>query len=596
MKSSPVAKAPFLLLSALCIAWQMAPAGGSHAADTRAAGSDDGSVHLADLSRLDAGEVDVLLALPAVEGWVEFGDVALLVGAAGLPQRVGARFPEVAFSSVAREGRDPWLVRLDGPTAVAASRDVFDTVPEGLRVLVGRGRHALVLASDEVAERLGTSGVELQPLPFGTAVVQRADRYPAPAAGMAASTPIVSAAVQAVDIDRYTDVVTDLVAFGTRYTHHAAFPDVTAYLEDAFADLGYAVSLDPFQIGGKTRHNVIAEIPGDVTPDDVYIVCGHYDSTSGTPGTFAPGADDNASGSAAVVEMARVLRQYRFASTIRFVCFAGEEQGLVGSSTYVSDLIAAGQLGDVKGVINMDMIGYLNTGAWDVLLEGKAGVSAGLLDLLPGMVTEHTSLTGYVSTNPYGSDHMPFINNGVNAVLTIEYEDWFNPNYHSTSDTVATLTLPFAIEIIKLNVAATASMAGISGGYMLEYGAGLAGSGGYVPVLSGGGSANLGQGFSVLLEDGLGGAPGYLVLGTDGASLPKFGGTILVGPLDSLTLLPAVLAGAATPGAGWVQFHSSVPNDPLLTGVGAYLQYVVADPGAVFGRSLSNGLEFVFGN
>lgn len=571
-------------LAALCVTWRAGPTA------FPVAGPAGNLVHLVDISPLNSAEIDVLLALPPVQGWIEFGDLALLLGEAPLAEVVSARFPQLSMTSVATHGRALWLAQL---SATAEQRTIGDVMPAGLTVLAGRGRHAIVLASEAIAKEC--HGVDLQPLALDTAIIQRLDRCSVPAMPQAASADIVSAAVQAVDIVNYSDVVTDLVDFGTRYTNSRSFPDVTSYLQDALTDLGYAVILDPFQIGGETRHNVIAEIQGDVTPDDVYIVCGHYDSTSQNPNVFAPGADDNASGAAAVVELARVLGQYRFQSTVRFICFAGEEQGLVGSTTYVNDLIAAGTLSDVKGVINMDMIAYLNTGVWDVLLEGKAGVSTQLLELLPGLVVQHTSLTGFVSTNPYGSDHMPFINNGVNAVLTIEYEDWYNPNYHSTSDTVATLTLPFAVEIIKLDVAATATMAGIQGGYMLEYGQGLAGSSGFVPELSGSGSVNLGQPFSVRLENGLGGATAYLLLGTVSTNLPKFGGTLLVGPPGSLTIVPLTLGGTAGPGAGWIDIVSVVPNDPLLTGLSSYVQYVIADPGAPFGKSLSDGLQFVFG-
>ena len=546
------------------------------------------------LAPLDSAEIDALFALDAVQAWLEFGDQALLVGAEPLARALDAFEPALVWETLPGAPNALRVWRLDPPAALEQLRS-------GAEVLLGFGRCAVVLPTPGLAlglqrdTRDGDAPSVLEPVPWNTALVSRADRV-ASTAAWTATSPILEAAAQAVDLDAYGSVVEALVAFGTRNSNSPSFPDVTAYVQQRFEGLGYAVTLDPFQLSGNTRHNVIAELPGTLTPDDVYIVCGHYDSTSGSPLTFAPGADDNASGAAAVIEMARVLRQYRFDSTIRFIAFAGEEQGLVGSSTYVSDLIAAGELGNVRGVINMDMIGYLNTPVWDVLLEGKAGSSQPLLALLAGLVPRYTSLTGFVSTNPYGSDHVPFINQGVNAVLTIEYEDWFNPNYHSTSDTVATLSLPFAVEIVKLNVVAVASMAGVKGGYMLEYGAGLAGAGGFAPACSGAGSANLGELARLRLEQGLGGAPGLLLLGVGAAGLPKFGGNILVDPSGAL-LGPVVLGGpVGAPGAGGWQLDTVVPTDPGLSGLSLYAQFVLWDAAAPKGHTLSNGLQFVFGS
>jgi hypothetical protein len=469
----------------------------------------------------------------------------------------------------------------------ASTRAVCEALADA-RVLAGQGRYAVLHAEHGFA--FDADGPLLTPLPWNTALVQRPDRAFPEQGPLATTLPILQAAVETVDLDSYTGSVSNLVAFGPRVTTADSFPAVTQSLAAELAALGLQVRLDAFSIAGKTRHNVIAEITGDVTPDDVYVICGHYDSVAA-----GPGADDNASGAAAVVEMARVLSQYRFDSTLRFIGFAGEEQGLVGSDSYVDGLVALGELETLKGVINMDMIAYCNTPVWDVLLEGQAGTSQPLLSLLSQLVPQYTALTPFVSTNPYGSDHIPFINKGVNAVLTIEYEDWFNPYYHSAGDTLDTLTLPFAIEIVKLNVAAAATQAGIKGGYLLAYGEGLAGSGGQVPRLAGTGSTNLGDDFAIHIADGLGAAPGLLVLGLAPAALPLKGGTLLVDPTGAVLVSVTLGGPAGVAGAGALQLDATMPVAPALSGSSAFLQAGFLDPGAPAGTSLTNGLELVVG-
>ena len=559
----------------------------AHRTDSADAGSK--VVHLLDIACFGESRIGMVRALPAAHAWLEFGDTLVLVGGEALASDLANLDSELRWSSVPCEIDRLFVATFEGKPAAAA-------LPPELAPLAGAGRYALVLATSAGAQEAhATKGVTLRAVPWNSSLVRRADRTPAQGRTSAATSPVVEAAVQAVDVDAYTDIVTDLVNFGSRYTLNSSFPNVTNYLVSEFQALGFSVTQDPFQISGRTRMNVLAELPGDVRPNDVYIVCGHYDSTSQSPSSNAPGADDNASGTAGVLEVARVLRHYRFDATIRFICFAGEEQGLVGSSAYVSDLVSSGQLGAVKGVINMDMIGYRNTAAWDVMLEGAAGVSQPLLSLLTNLVPDYTSLTSYISTNPYGSDHMPFIYQGVNAVLTIEYEDWANPYYHSTGDRLSTLSLPFAADIVRLNVAATAVQAGIKGGYTLEYGSGLAGSGGYLPHCQGSGSTNLGDEVAVSLDQGLGAAPAVIILGPNSSNLPIKGGSLLVDLNGSWILGTALGGSSGTPGGGALQLNATVPVNPTLSGQSLYFQFILTDAGAAQGWSFSNGLQLLFG-
>jgi hypothetical protein len=117
------------------------------------------------------------------------------------------------------------------------------------------------------------------------------------------------------------------------------------YLMDKLAEMGLTVSVQ------GTYLNVVGELTGTTTPETIYVIGGHYDHLEGDQ----PGGDDNASGTAGVLEAARVLSQYRFESTIRFIAFNAEEDGRAGSRDYVdTHVIPAGEA--IAGMINLDMI------------------------------------------------------------------------------------------------------------------------------------------------------------------------------------------------------------------------------------------------
>jgi hypothetical protein len=117
------------------------------------------------------------------------------------------------------------------------------------------------------------------------------------------------------------------------------------YLQDAFTRMGLGVSVQ------GEHQNVVGELPGTITPERIFVVGAHYDHLDGD----SPGGDDNASGTAGVLEAARVLSQHRFESTIRFIAFNAEEDGLLGSKDYVENhVVPAGE--NILGMVNLDMI------------------------------------------------------------------------------------------------------------------------------------------------------------------------------------------------------------------------------------------------
>jgi Zn-dependent M28 family amino/carboxypeptidase len=225
--------------------------------------------------------------------------------------------------------------------------------------------------------------------------------------------------------------------------------------------MGYAISTQDVAVDSKTTRNVIADKAGSgLAPRKVVIVMAHLDSINADagPSAPAPGADDNASGSTGVLEIARAFQEHSGQHDLRFILFGGEEQGLVGSTHYVARLSAA-ERSRISAAVNMDMIGSLSGPSPSVLLEGAA-VSQAVIDALADAADTYTGLTVETSLHPFNSDHVPFIDRGVPAVLTIEGADNTNRAVHSAADAIDDINYDLLLDILRMNVAFVAETIG----------------------------------------------------------------------------------------------------------------------------------------
>ncbi len=207
--------------------------------------------------------------------------------------------------------------------------------------------------------------------------------------------------------------------------------------------------------------NVVAELPGQTYPGQECLITAHYDATSGDPFVDAPGADDNGSGTAAVLAAANILKDFDFHSTLKFVCFAGEEQGLLGSYAYAQE---AWQRGDsIVGVYNMDMLAW--EGNDNNIMELHAGTdpsSGNLADIAIGVINDYSlpltpqKLTTGATT---ASDHASFWDFGYPAILEIEDFQDFNPAYHTVGDLLSIFDVPYYTNLAKVVIASAALLA-----------------------------------------------------------------------------------------------------------------------------------------
>jgi len=222
------------------------------------------------------------------------------------------------------------------------------------------------------------------------------------------------------------------------------------YINEKFQLLdNLVVTEQEFNSNGK---NIIATQTGKTNPNDIYLICAHYDSVSNYC------ADDNATGTAAVLEVARILSTQCLENTIIYALWDEEEIGLRGSNFYAN--YAETNNLNILSVINMDMIGY------DSDQDGQPGDNDFDIDVrdLHGSLTIKDDLLALLNTytfnlNPIvvdpgttASDHASFWGKGFPAVLV--GESWETSDetiyYHSSADRLSTLDLPYFKELTKL--------------------------------------------------------------------------------------------------------------------------------------------------
>jgi predicted outer membrane repeat protein len=193
-----------------------------------------------------------------------------------------------------------------------------------------------------------------------------------------------------------------------------------------FESYGLDVQLHAFDWYGDTYYNVVATQLGTVYPDAQYIVGAHYDSVSN------PGADDNASGVTALLEVARILSVYETEYTVKYIAFDLEEEGLVGSEAYVDDHFAD----DIRGMISADMVAH-DAGAYTVEIYGRS-TSASVKQALQAAINEYgNGVVALRRSQLDASDHAPFERAGFAACLLIEDQYWSNPCYHGNCDSTS---------------------------------------------------------------------------------------------------------------------------------------------------------------
>ena len=276
-------------------------------------------------------------------------------------------------------------------------------------------------------------------------------------AALPAQTPDITALVNSVDQQRLFDHIAAMDEPRNAFSQPAQLQTTADYVEAQLVSYSYPVTLDPVTFNATTFPNVIGVQQGTVCPERVFIVGAHYDSEPSTPG-----ADDDASGVAGMLEIARALADTPLPATVWFTGFTLEEDGLLGSIHMAQQAAAAGT--EVVGMFSLEMIGYTTATADAVIVLGN-DASIRLLDsfrrasdsFVPSLPQFSATVAGNGEETPdvRRSDHAPFWDAGYQAMIVTDGGPFRNPNYHQPTDTLDTLDLAFVTLVTKAMLATT---------------------------------------------------------------------------------------------------------------------------------------------
>ena len=233
--------------------------------------------------------------------------------------------------------------------------------------------------------------------------------------------------------------------------------ETVTYVQKMLESMGYSIDRQSFSVSGIECHNLIAEVVGSVSPKEIVLICAHYDSARGTPG-----ANDNGTGVAALIEIAEQLRGKQFTRTVRLVAFANEEppyfqrDGLMGSWVYAKACRARGD--DLKIVMSLETLGYYTDEPQSqkyppllAVLYPSTGNFIGFVSNVESrqqltdtvkIFRKHCKVDAQIAALPGDlkgvgwSDHWSFWQEGYSGIMVTDTAPFRYPHYHEATDTI----------------------------------------------------------------------------------------------------------------------------------------------------------------
>jgi hypothetical protein len=257
---------------------------------------------------------------------------------------------------------------------------------------------------------------------------------------------LVRSVVDAVSVARIYAYEKALFDFDSKHISRPGNKLAAEYLFRTYESFGYQPEYQFFEnrnaLGGKTA-NVIATLKGSVHPELVYVVSSHFDSVAA-----GPGADDDSSGTAALLEAARVLASHPMPATIVFASFTGEESGLLGSREFVRHAVANKM--QIVGALNNDMIGWTNDARLDNTIRYS---NPGIRDVQHGAAMLFTKLITYDALYFKSTDAAAYYEAYGDIVGGIgSYPVLSNPHYHQPHDFLEFINHQLVAETSKTTV------------------------------------------------------------------------------------------------------------------------------------------------
>ena len=283
----------------------------------------------------------------------------------------------------------------------------------------------------------------------------------------------VSTSFSQTFIQAYSDVVnqcsqtnvsaslTEFEALGMKRRGTAPLQNTLDWLKNKYLSYGYTntqMQEDSYTYNGSTAtcKNLIVTKIGTLHPNTFVIVCGHYDSIGGT------GTNDNGSGTASILETARLLQNIPTDYSIKFINFSGEEDGLFGSQHYVSSVVnSTTPKMDIRLVFNLDEVGGVAGLTNDTITcerdtnynpSTNNAVSSTMTNELMNCVTLYSPLNTFLSY-AYSSDYMSFQSN--NEIITGFFETNETTHKHTSTDFLIYMDPVYNYNVAKATIGAT---------------------------------------------------------------------------------------------------------------------------------------------
>jgi len=265
--------------------------------------------------------------------------------------------------------------------------------------------------------------------------------------------PFIQNIVNQVSGDSILVYLQQLESLGLKYPGTTALENTRDWLFSKYQSYGYNnIAYHDFNYSSFTLQNIIVTKTGITQPDVTLIIDGHYDTVGG------PGVNDNGSGVAVILEIARLLSNIECEYTIKFINFSAEEQGLIGSQAYVTNVVVPQSM-NILLVFNIDEVGGIAGYINDTITcerdqdnqNGNDLASAAYTDTLATLTQEYSSLNTQIA-HAWGSDYIPFENAGY--VITGYYETNESPYPHTNNDSLSNMDPAYVTEITKGAVAA----------------------------------------------------------------------------------------------------------------------------------------------
>ncbi|MBI1227565.1 MAG: M28 family peptidase [Bacteroidetes bacterium] len=300
----------------------------------------------------------------------------------------------------------------------------------------------------------------------------------------------IQSLVDMVDSTRLLEDLTFIEGIRHRTTGAVHLQETKDFIHSKFLDHSLETSLQPFTYGSYNAENIIGKQNGTGITGETYILGGHFDTRDD-----APGADDNGSAVAGMLEAMRILSQFPTKKSINYIGFDLEEDGLIGSTKYVSTGILNGE--DILGMVDFEMIGFYSdtpnsqnfpsgfnflfpdaynevaaqefkgnfitnvgkTGSSALLMQDFQDAAEAYVPELRSVPVEAPSNWQIITPDLGRSDHAPFWIANRPAIMLTDGANFRNPNYHQPSDTLGTINFTFMANVVKGAVATLAELA-----------------------------------------------------------------------------------------------------------------------------------------